>query len=304
MIHQTRYWFALAGVLSLALIGCEGEDNETTGVEPLAAEGSLVDYQASESAADETEGLSGEPANTESTPQTLPSETDEAASDDEELDNETGEPSRSEDTGETDPTEALAEENADTGEQVDEELTEAPVSEEESTEETNDSPVVFMPLSDTEDVVEFVQIDRYMGTWYEIATTPSFQQAFCYGTTANYTFNETQGEVEVVNTCYNGSLTGPAQNIAGKAQVVDEETQAKLAVFFFGQGAPYWVVALDGSEGEEPYAWAVVSVPGGQTMWLLSRTPTMEPEIRAAIEGHLEERGFPVGSLIDTPQGT
>ncbi len=160
----------------------------------------------------------------------------------------------------------------------------------------------FMPLSDQGDVVEFVEISRYMGVWYEIATTPSFQQASCYGTQAEYTFNAAQGWVDVVNTCRIGDLSGTPQQIQGKAELFDTETQAKLVVTFFGQSSPYWVVALDGSEGDEPYQWAAVSVPGNQVIWLLSRTKEMDAEQRQMIEDHLAERGFPVQNLLDTPQ--
>jgi apolipoprotein D and lipocalin family protein len=160
-----------------------------------------------------------------------------------------------------------------------------------------------MPLSAQEDVVEFVEVDRYMGLWYEIATTPSFQQASCAGTKAEYVFNEAQGWVDVTNICYVGGLSGQPQSIQGRAELVDLETQAKLNVIFFGQAAPYWVVALDGTDSDEPYQWAVVSVPGGQTMWLLSRTPQISEEKRQAIEDHLLERGFPIDTLIDTLQG-
>tara|TARA_B100000530_G_C15866617_1_gene451607 strand:+ start:53 stop:538 length:486 start_codon:yes stop_codon:yes gene_type:complete len=160
-----------------------------------------------------------------------------------------------------------------------------------------------MDLSEAGDVVSFVEVDRYMGLWYEIATTPSFQQGSCYSTQAQYSFNEAQGWVDVVNSCRIGSTSGNLQQIAGRAELVDLDTQAKLTVIFFGQAAPYWVVALDGSEGEEPYQWAVVSVPGGQVMWLLSRTKEMPDELRQSIEAHLIERGFPVDTLIDTPHG-
>ncbi len=173
--------------------------------------------------------------------------------------------------------------------------------EEESELLPEPSGVVFMPLSEKEDVVEFVEIDRYMGRWYEIATTPSFQQGACYGTTADYTFNDSMGWVNVTNSCYNGSLTGSLQKINGLAELDDTETQAKLLVSFFGQSSPYWVVALDGSGEGDQYAWAVVSVPFGQTMWLLSRTKQMDPIQRDAIEAHLIARGFPVDTLIDTP---
>lgn len=161
----------------------------------------------------------------------------------------------------------------------------------------------FMDLSEAGDVVSFVEVERYMGLWYEIATTPSFQQGSCYSTQAQYSFNEAQGWVDVVNSCRIGSTSGNLQQIAGRAELVDLETQAKLNVIFYGQVAPYWVVALDGAEGEEPYQWAVVSVPGGQVMWLLSRTKQMTDVLRQSIESHLIERGFPVDTLIDTPHG-
>ncbi|MEC8022924.1 MAG: lipocalin family protein [Myxococcota bacterium] len=162
---------------------------------------------------------------------------------------------------------------------------------------------VIMPLSDAADVVEFVEVERYMGLWYEIATTPSFQQAACTGTTAEYDFDDANGWVNVTNTCYIGGLEGFPQGVQGRAELVDLDTQAKLNVIFFGQSAPYWVVALDGNQGDEPYDWAVVSVPGSQTMWLLSRTPQMSDDKRMAIEEHLEQRGFPVETLVDTLQG-
>ena len=163
------------------------------------------------------------------------------------------------------------------------------------------SDTTFMSLSAEEDVVSFVDVPRYMGRWYEIATTPSFQQAACFGTQAEYSFNEEQGWVDVTNRCYVGSASGNLQVLEGRAELEDLETQAKLSVIFFGQGSPYWVVALDGSEGDEPYAWSVVSVPGGKTMWILSRTPSITEQLRKDIEDHLKERGFPVDTLIDTP---
>ncbi len=191
-------------------------------------------------------------------------------------------------------------EQTDTADNDSEPLAELPNPEPDVSEEP--SAATFMTLSDNGDVVSFVEVNRYMGRWYEIATTPSFQQASCTNTQADYTFNEAMGWVDVVNSCTVGGPSGNAQKIQGRAELVDLETQAKLKVIFFGQAAPYWVVALDGSDSDEPYQWAVVSVPGKQVIWLLSRTPEMPAEQRAAIEEHLIERGFPVDTLLDTPQ--
>lgn len=160
----------------------------------------------------------------------------------------------------------------------------------------------FTPLAESGDVVSFVDLQRYLGTWYEVATTPSFQQAACTNTQAQYTFNEEQGWVDVLNSCRAGSAEGRLQEIRGHAELVDTDTQAKLAVVFFNQRSPYWVVSLDGSEGAAPYQWAVVSVPGSQTIWILARTPQITEAARQEINDHLENRGFPIERLIDTPQ--
>ena len=106
----------------------------------------------------------------------------------------------------------------------------------------------------------------------------------------------------MVNTCYAGGPDGRRQQIRGRAELVDTETQAKLTVIFFNQRAPYWVVALDGTEGSDPYEWSVVSVPGSRTIWILSRTPEITDQQRQEINTHLLERGFPIDTLIDTPQ--
>ena len=132
-----------------------------------------------------------------------------------------------EELGETIPTESTTEDDStvsgDDTLDLDDEVTESETDEEEATNtedelfeeaeeetqtdmESDDSmEVAFMPLNDTGEVVSYVEIDRYMGQWFEIATTPSFQQLACFGTTADYTFNEEKGWVDVTNTC-RGSL--------------------------------------------------------------------------------------------------
>ena len=184
-----------------------------------------------------------------------------------------------------------------------EDKTGAEVVEAEEASDTSDTSLLtFMPLAESGDVVSYVELDRYLGTWYEIATTPSFQQAACSNTQAEYTYNEAEGWVDVVNSCSAGGPDGRVQQIRGRAELVDTDTQAKLEVVFFNQRSPYWVVALDGREGTEPYQWAVVSVPGSQTIWILSRTPEISEAERQEINNYLESRSFPIERLIDTTQ--
>lgn len=167
--------------------------------------------------------------------------------------------------------------------------------------EVDDIVMSFSALSDEQDVVAWVDLTRYVGQWYEIATTPSQQQQVCAGTKAIYSAGE-DGRIDVTNQCNRGTLDGSIQTIAGYAEVVDETTNAKLEVTFFGFGAPYWVIALDGREGDQPYQWAVVSGPSDESLWLLSRNPQLDNAERSEIEAHLQGRGIDTSRLIDTAQ--
>ncbi|MFN0135432.1 MAG: lipocalin family protein [Phycisphaerae bacterium] len=152
---------------------------------------------------------------------------------------------------------------------------------------------LFEPL----ETVESVDIERYVGKWYEIARYPFAAQAGCTGTTADYTLRD-DGRVTVLNTCYVGSLDGEVQTIEGTARVVDEETNAKLAVSFFAffEG-PYWIIDLD-----PDYQWAVVGTPIRTNLWILSRTPTLDEATYNDILTRLPDKGFDPARLELTEQ--
>lgn len=141
------------------------------------------------------------------------------------------------------------------------------------------------------ETVASVDVAQYMGKWYEIAKYPVPFEVGCYGVTAEYTLND-DGTVRVFNTCRaaDGSV---ANTIEGSARVTDPSTNAKLNVSFFGPfGAPYWIIDLDGN-----YQWAVVSDPTRLTLWILSRTPTMDPQVYAGILERLTAQGYDVSKL-------
>ena len=113
-----------------------------------------------------------------------------------------------------------------------------------------------------------VDLDRYLGTWYEIASYPAWFQKGCTGSTATYSL-QTDGRIRVVNQCFRKSLDGPRKTSTGKAVVVDGSSNAKLKVWFFWPfKGDYWIIDLD-----PDYRWAVVGVPSRKYLWILSRTP-------------------------------
>ena len=81
-------------------------------------------------------------------------------------------------------------------------------------------------------VVSHVDLNRYLGIWYEIARFPNRFQEGCVASRATYTLLE-DGKIGVLNQCYKGGLSGELSSATGKAWVVDKETNAKLKVSFF-----------------------------------------------------------------------
>jgi apolipoprotein D and lipocalin family protein len=145
--------------------------------------------------------------------------------------------------------------------------------------------------------VPYVDLKRYAGKWFEIASYPQRFQKGCHCTTAEYTLSE-KGYVVVKNRCRKGSVTGKESSIKGKAFVVKNSGNARLKVqFFWPFKGDYWIIDL-----ANDYHYAVVSSPGMNYLWILSRTPKMEEPEFAAITARLKEKGFDLSKLQRTVQ--
>ncbi len=145
--------------------------------------------------------------------------------------------------------------------------------------------------------VDHVDLARYLGTWYEIASFPQRFQRGCTATTATYSLRA-DGELDVVNRCRDGAVTGPERTARGRARVVDRASNAKLEVSFFRPfwGA-YWVIDL----GPE-YEYAVVGHPSRDYLWVLSRTRTMEAAVYDGVLGRLRAQGYETERLVRSVQ--
>jgi apolipoprotein D and lipocalin family protein len=145
--------------------------------------------------------------------------------------------------------------------------------------------------------VEHVDVERYLGTWYEIARYPAPFQEGCVATSANYSARE-GGGIRVVNRCLVDSLDGELREAEGRARIVDTETNAKLKVtFFWPFYGDYWVLGLG-----PDYEWSLVGEPGRRYLWILSRTRQMDPDTYRDIVGRLPALGYDADRLLVTPQ--
>lgn len=142
-----------------------------------------------------------------------------------------------------------------------------------------------------------VDLSRYVGTWYEIASFPQSFQRGCTATTATYTLRA-DGDVDVLNRCRKGSLQGEEKSALGRARIVDRSTNAKLEVSFFRPfWGDYWIVDL-----ADDYSYAVVGHPGRDYLWILARQPTMADATYQSIVARLGALGYETSRLVRTLQ--
>jgi apolipoprotein D and lipocalin family protein len=146
--------------------------------------------------------------------------------------------------------------------------------------------------------VAHVDLERYVGTWHEIANFPQSFQRGCTATTATYAIRG-DGQIDVVNRCHKGSVDGPEKVARGRARVVDRSSNAKLEVSFFRPfWGDYWIIDLGQS-----YEYVVVGHPGRDYLWILCRTCTMDDEVYASIVRRLAAQGYDTARLVRTVQG-
>jgi len=149
------------------------------------------------------------------------------------------------------------------------------------------------------ETVNRVELERYMGRWYEIAKIPNrFQRKCDRDTTATYTLRP-DGDVTVINRCLRED--GREVIARGLAKVVDPSTGAKLKVSFVSLlgvrlfWGKYWVIGLDPN-----YQWALVGEPKRKYGWILARETALTSEQWETVHRILGEKGYDPARFIST----
>lgn len=148
-----------------------------------------------------------------------------------------------------------------------------------------------------------VDLQRYQGTWYELARLPMFFQRNCVANvTATYT-SRADGKVGVRNACDDKDgetmvSEGVARPVAGQPGRLEVRFAPDWLAWAPMTWADYWVVELD-----PDYQWAVVGGPSRKYLWVLSRTPTMPRVQFDAIRERALRRGYPVDRLLISSNG-
>ena len=136
--------------------------------------------------------------------------------------------------------------------------------------------------------VKELDLNRYLGYWYEIARFDhSFEQGIYYSM-ARYTLRD-DGRIDVLNT---GIKDGRAEEATAIAKTT--EIPGLLKVSFFGPFySDYRIMMIDSD-----YQYALVGGSSNQFLWILSRTPQLDEATKASILAEADRRGYDINRLI------
>lgn len=145
------------------------------------------------------------------------------------------------------------------------------------------------------ETVKQVDLDRYLGKWYEIARFEHKFEKDCKNVTATYSLKD-NSDIEVVNRCEK-ITSGKKTKAVGTAYSVDN-TNAKLRVSFFRPFyGDYWILYLD-----KDYKHVLVGSPSREYLWILARDKTISNETKTKILEKVPSLGFDKNKFIWTVQ--
>ncbi|KAJ7955606.1 Temperature-induced lipocalin [Quillaja saponaria] len=151
--------------------------------------------------------------------------------------------------------------------------------------------------------VKGLDLQRYMGRWYEIASFPSRNQPKDgVNTRATYTLRD-DGTVNVVNETWSGGKRSSIEGYAYKADPASDEAKLKVKFYvppflpIFPVVGDYWVLYID-----DDYQYALIGQPSRNSLWILSRKPHLDDEIYNQLIEKARDVGYDVGKLHKTSQ--
>ena len=150
-------------------------------------------------------------------------------------------------------------------------------------EDSNEGP---MP------VVDYVDLDRFMGDWYVIATIPTFLEKDAYNPVETYKIDD-DGTIATTFTFNKGSLDGPSKVFRPRGFVMDETTNAIWGMqFVWPIKADYRIVYLD-----DQYQQTIIGRNSRDYVWIMARTPSISEQDYTKFVGVVKSLGYELDAL-------
>ncbi|MDD5579751.1 MAG: lipocalin family protein [Methylobacter sp.] len=141
--------------------------------------------------------------------------------------------------------------------------------------------------------VEGFEINRYLGTWYEIARLDQRFERGLDNISATYTLRA-DGGIDVLNKGWNPQ-SGEWEKAEGEGYFIEQPDKGRLKISFFGPfyGA-YNIIELD----KKDYAYSMVTGPNKSYLWILSRTKQLPKATLEILINQAKKLGFSTDRLI------
>ena len=138
-----------------------------------------------------------------------------------------------------------------------------------------------------------LDLDRFMGRWYEILRTPNINERNCYAVYQDWSAQD-DGRLLIRQHCHRGSATGPDRVVNTMARVLNAPANTKFEASFFGGllHGRYWVV-----DHADDYNWMIATTEDGRFPALLARTPGLPEGEQARLKARMADLGFSTDKL-------
>ena len=138
-----------------------------------------------------------------------------------------------------------------------------------------------------------LDLDRFMGRWYEILRTPNGNERNCVAAYQDWA-SKPGGGFAIRQHCVRASPAGSERLFNTSARVLNAPDNTKFEASFFGGllRARYWVV-----DHADDYQWMIATTEDGRFPALLARTPTLPDGEKARLRARMGQMGFKVDAL-------
>jgi apolipoprotein D and lipocalin family protein len=142
-----------------------------------------------------------------------------------------------------------------------------------------------------------VDLQRFMGDWYVIATIPTFIEKQAYNAVESYSLND-DGTIATTFTFNKGAFDGPLKRYEPKGFVRDGTANAVWGMQFVWPIKAQYIIA----HVDEAYSETIVARDKRDYVWIMARTPSLEPARQQRLLDRVRDLGYDVSTLRLVPQ--
>lgn len=149
-----------------------------------------------------------------------------------------------------------------------------------------------------QELVDYVDIQRFMGDWYVISSIPTVFEKGAVNAIETYTWNEKKGIVDVGFTYRVGSPDGKVKSMTQRGFIYDSESNAEWRV------QPLWPLKLGYLiiDLADDYSYTVVGVPSRNYLWIMAREPALSDSVYQGILDRVAAQGYDLDAIQLVPQ--